>query len=186
MVARVTGMAALALMIAMAAPAEPAKELYCNGRPKTFRGLRMYPNGRPIQIGDVFLYPNGQPTEDEDGSLLYANNQHLVDEGYAFYPNGRIMFAGGVSYHPNRAPLFKDGVYFDHKGKPSKEPVAQISIRWKDFKYDFTVVDRVASQSRIRVNYLDKGVMLSFVLDKGAISDVTANCVPSASKPPQD
>ena len=186
MVARVVGMATVALMVAMVAPAEPAKETYCNGRPKVYKGLQMYPHGRPVQIGEVFLFPNGRPTRDEDESLLYANGRRLVDEGYPLYPNGQIMFAAGVSYYPNRAPLFRNGVFHDHKGKPTNEPVTEVSIRWKELKYDFTVVDRVASQNRIRVSYLDKGVMISFVLDNGAISDVTATCAPAAIPTPKD
>lgn len=186
MLARVVGMATVALMVATVAPAEPAKEMFCNGRPKVFKGLQMYPNGRPVQIGEMVLFPNGRPTQDEDDSLLYANGRRLVDNSYAFYPNGSIMFAAGVSYYPNQNFLFKNGVFHDQKGKPSKEPITKVSIRWKGFKYDFTVVDRVPSQNLIRVSYLDKGVMMSFSLDNGAISDVTAFCSPAAIPTPKD
>ncbi|MCU0290776.1 MAG: hypothetical protein MUF10_02115 [Thermoanaerobaculaceae bacterium] len=186
MVARVTGMAALALLAAMAAWAEPPKDVYCNGRPKIFKGLRMYPNGRPIQIGEIYLYPNSRPTQDEDDSLLYANGRRLVENGFALYPNGRFMYAEGVSYYPNRIFLFKDGVFHDRKGNPVKEPVSTVSLKLKGFIYDFAVVDRVPSQNRIRVSFVDTVVMTSFTLDKGVISDVTAECAPGAFPTPED
>lgn len=186
MVARVTGMATLALMVALAATAEPPREKYCNGRPKVFKGLRMYPNGRPIQVGEIYLYPNSRPTQDEDDSLLYANGRRLVDKGFALYPNGRVMFAEGVSYYPNRSFLFKDGVFHDQKGNPVKEPVSRISVKLKGYTYDFTVDDRVPSQDRIRVRFVDQAVMTNFILDKGVISDVTVECAPGVFPTPVD
>jgi hypothetical protein len=186
MVARVTGMATLALMVALVATAEPPKEKYCNGRPKVFKGLRMYPNGRPIQIGEIYLYPNSRPTQDEDDSLLYANGRRLVEKGFKLYPNGRVMFAEGVSYYPNRAFLFKGGVFHDLKGNPVKEPVSLVSLKLKGYIYDFAVVDRVPSQDRIRVRFVDQAVMTDFILDKGVISDVTVECAPGMFPAPED
>jgi len=186
MFGRLTGMAMLALLLATAAQAEPPKEKYCNGRPKVFKGLRMYPNGRPIQIGEIYLYPNGQPTQDEDDSLLYPNGRRLVADGFALYPNGRFMWAEGVSYYPNRIFLFKDGVFHDRQGNPVKEPVSTISLKLKGYIYDFAVVDRVPSQDRIRVTFVDTVVVTAFTLDKGVISDVTAECAPGAFPTPKN
>lgn len=181
MVARIAGMAMLVIAPAIAVAAEPAKETYCNGRPKVFKNVRMYPNGRPIQTGEVFLFPNGRPTTHEDGTFLYANGRRMVEKGLSFYPNGRIMVGGGASYYPNRRVLSHNGIFYDHHGHPTQEVVKEVSIRWDDFKYDFDVVDRVPSQTRIRISNLDKGVMLSFVLEKGEILDVNAACDPSGS-----
>lgn len=186
MFGRLTGMAVLALLLATAAQAEPPKEKYCNGRPKVFKGLRMYPNGRPIQIGEIYLYPNSLPTQDENDSLLYANGRPLVENGFALYPNGRVMFAEGVSYYPNRIYLFKDGVFHDQKGNPVKEPVSRVSVKLKGYIYDFAVVDRVPSQERIRVKFVDQAVMTEFTLDKGVISDVTVECAPGMFPTPED
>ncbi|HPC81998.1 MAG TPA: hypothetical protein P5234_00030 [Thermoanaerobaculaceae bacterium] len=160
-----------------------AQERYCNGRPRVLRGVKMYPNGRPIQMGELVLFPNGTPTMEEDGSLLYPSGAPLFktkltrnERPRALYPNGNTLALDGTSYYPNGKILFQKGVFYDQKARPSLTGPDEVVALWKGYHYTFQVRDGVPSQERIRIKALELGVVTTFTLEKGMITDVDAVC----------
>lgn len=181
----------LALLTWTAATLAPAQERYCNGRARVLRGVKLYPSGRPIQIGDLVLFPNGNPTAEEDGSLLYPSGAPFYktkvqanEKPRFLYPNGNTLFNGSTSFYPNGTVLFSNGIYYTRKGEPTLEGPSEITMRWRDHHYTFDVVDGVPSQKVIKVKVLELGVVTSFTLENGGITDIDATCPPPETPPP--
>lgn len=169
-----------------------AQERYCNGRPKVYRGVRVYPNGKPIQIGELVLFPNGSPTMEEDGALLYPSGAPFFktklkgnEKPRAIYPNGNTLLLNGTSFYPNGKVLFQKGVFYDMRARPSLAGPSEVTLRWKDHHYTLQVVDGIPSQKRIQIKVLELGVVTSFTLEDGMISDVEATCPPPETPSPE-
>lgn len=181
----------LACLAGAWATSAPAQERYCNGRPRVLRGVKLYPGGRPIQIGDLVLFPNGNPTAEEDGSLLYPSgapfykaNVQTNEKPRFLYPNGNTLLDGTTSFYPNGKVLFQNGLFYDQKARIMAEGPRQITMQWRNHHYTFDVVDGVPSQKVIKVKVLELGVVTSFTLENGTITDIDAACPPAATPSP--
>ena len=181
----------LALLMWTGATLALAQERYCNGRPRVQRGVKVYPNGRPIQIGDLVLFPNGNPTTEEDGSLLYPSGAPFFktkvkgkEQPRFLYPNGNTLSNGTTSFYPNGKVLFQNGLFYDQKAKVVPQGPSQITLRWRDYHYTLDVVDGVPSKKVIAIKVRELGVVTSFRLENGMITEVDAYCAPPETPTP--
>lgn len=181
---RACGIVTMAVVTWLAATLAPAQERYCNGRPKVSRGLNVYPNGKPIQMGEMVLFPNGNPTTTEKGDLLFPSGAPFMLRGRPLYPNGRPMITGSTVLSPNALVFYQNGVFYDQHARPSREGPSTIDAVWKGYEYTFDVVDGIPSTRSIRIKAFDQGIVISFTLKDGQISEVDAVCSPRQTPSP--
>lgn len=181
---RVAGTVMVAVVTWLTATLAPAQERYCNGRPKVFRGMSVYPNGKPLQMGEMVLFPNGNPTTDEHGMLLFPSGAPFVLKGRPLYPNGRPIITGSTVLSPSALVFYQNGVFYDDRARPSREGPSTITTRWRDYEYIFDVVDGIPSTRSILIKAFDQGLVISFKLEDGVISEVDAACSPRQTPSP--